>query len=118
MISYNKEFVASQLLNANFNSPAMEVHYHYTFCVVAIITGTPTGTIHLEASNDPFQAQPPGYTPGNFNTIDNSTFTVTTAGITTWNYVGSAFNYVRVSYVDTSGGSSTAHLEVRMNAKG
>lgn len=118
MQSYNKEFVVSQILNANYNSPAMEVHYQYVFCVVAKITGTPTGTIHLEASNDPFQSQPPGYTPSNFNTIDNSTFTVTTAGITTWNYIGAGFNYVRVSYVDTSGGLSTATVEIRMNAKG
>lgn len=89
----------------------------YGFNVVAKITGTPTGTLKLQSSNEQYVATP-GYDPGNWNTIDNSAFDVTTAGTITWNYNGEFATYVRVAYVDTSGGTSTATMRVVFNAKG
>ncbi len=117
MNSYNKDFLTDTAMNANITGPAMEVHFMYVFSITAKVTGTPTGVIHLEVSNDHWDCNPT-YVPGNFNTLSDSTFTLTSAGLTTWNYNGAGFNYVRVVYVDGSSGVSTATLTVTMNAKG
>lgn len=114
---YNKQFITSQIMNANFSSTAQELYQMYGFSITATVTGTPTGVIHLECSNDPFSTTP-GYAPTTWVTIDDSDFTLSAAGSTVWNFTGAMFNYVRVVYVDGSSGASTAVLSARINAKG
>lgn len=123
MITYNKKITTNQILNANINGPAAALKNIVMYSVVANITGVPTGTLTLQASNDPEtntvmplnNPQPP---PTVWATIANSNFTVTTAGVTMWNVSDVAYNYVRVVYTDASSGASTAHMDVVVNAKG
>lgn len=124
---YNKKLDTNVPLNANYTSPFAQVDQIYTYAVQAVITGTPTGTISLQASNDPtlsllfnnvLTTLPPGKGPSNWTTIANSTFTVTTAGIEFWNVNYTGYNYIRVAYTDTSGGTSTATMTITFNGKG
>lgn len=93
----------------------------------AIITGTPTGTIQIQASNDPetndtqyntTAGQPPAVGPTNWVTITNSPFVVSSSGEEMWNVNYAGYNYVRVQYLDSSGGTSTATMTIIFNGKG
>jgi hypothetical protein len=99
----------------------------------AIITGTPTGTIQIQASNDPETndtqtptattpgakpVNPPAVGPVNWVTIANSPFVVTGPGENMWNVNFAGYNFVRVQYLDSSGGASTATMTIIFNGKG
>jgi len=123
----NKTLATNVPLNANYNSPYQPLRSIPLYTMSAIITGTPTGTISIQASNDPetndtqinTTAQlPPAVGPTNWVTITGSTFTVTTAGEEMWNVDYAGYNYVRVQYTDASGGTSTATMKIIFNAKG
>ena len=127
MRTFNKQIAIAVPLNANYNSPYVQLKNIYTYTMSANITGTPTGIIAIQASNDPetndtqyntTAHQPPAIGPTNWVTITNSPFTVTASGEQMWNvnYVG--YNYVRVTYTDNSGGTSTATMNVIFNGKG
>jgi hypothetical protein len=133
MRTFNKQIATSVPLNANYNSPYVQLKNIYTYSICAIITGTPTGTIQLQASNDPEtndtqtnqptvlgqpMTNPPSVAPVNWTTITNSPFSVTTSGTEFWNVNFVGYNYVRVQYIDSSGGSSTATMNIVVNMKG
>lgn len=122
MRSTNKVLVAAQALNVSSNSVAQQLKNIYTYSMAAIFTGTPTGTVKLQASNDPeTNALPDGtfqQPPSNWIDIANSTFTITASGETLWNVDAVGYNYVRVVFTDTSGGSSTATMKLVFNGKG
>ncbi len=123
MKTYNKKISTAAAMNANSNSPACALKNIYTYSIAAIITGTPTGTIKLQASNDPETNTviPLGVdapAPANWVDITGSTFTLSAAGETMWNVNAVGYNYVRVVYTDTSSGMSTATMDIIVNAKG
>ena len=127
MRTFNKQVATAVPLNANYNSPYVQLKQIYTYCMSAVITGTPTGTIQIQASNDPetndtqyntTANQPPAVGPVNWVTIANSPFTVTTSGEQMWNVNFVGYNYVRVQYIDSSGGTSTATMTILFNGKG
>jgi hypothetical protein len=133
MRTINKTISTTVPLNANFSSPYQQLKSIYMYTMAAIITGTPTGTISIQASNDPetndtqtniatvagqSSSNPPSKAPINWVTITNSTFVVTTAGETMWNVRDIGYNYVRVQYIDSSGGASTATMTIIFNGKG
>ncbi len=126
MRTFNRPIVAAAPMNANYNSPYTPLRNVYTYSIAAIVTGTPTGTIKLQASNDPetndtqtnSTGLPPAVGPTNWADITNSTFTLTAAGETMWNVNAVGYNYVRVVYTDTSSGTSTATLKLVINCKG
>lgn len=126
MRTVNRTVSSNILLNTNYNSPYQQLKNIYTYSIAAIITGTPTGTIALQASNDPETNDtqnnstnlPPTVAPTNWVTITGSTFTLTAAGETLFNVDAVGYNYVRVTYTDTSGGTSTARLAIIFNGKG
>jgi hypothetical protein len=127
MRTFNKTVAAAVPLNANYNSPYVQLKNIYTYTMSAIIVGTPTGTIQIQASNDPetndtqyntTANQPPAVGPTNWVTITNSPFVVTTAGEEMWNVNYAGYNYVRVQYIDSSGGTSTATMTIIFNGKG
>ncbi len=121
MKTFNKQITTSHILNANYISPFVPLKNMFMYAITATITGTPTGTIKLQASSDPETdtiIQPFNYVPTNFVDITDSTFTVTTAGKTMWNVTDVAYNYVQVVYTDTSGGLSTATVTIVFNGKG
>lgn len=94
--------------------------------MAAIISGTPNGTLKLQASNDPETNDtqynstnlPPAQGPVNWVDILDSTFTVSAAGEVMWNVDAVGYNYVRVVFTDASGGSSTATMNIIFNGKG
>lgn len=123
MRTFNKQISTAVDLDANSFSPAVPLKNIYTYCINAIITGTPTGTIKLQASNDPEtnDSQPGGTpfpVPTHWVDIADSSFSVTTAGQTMWNVNAVGYNYVRVAYVDGSAGASTATMDIIFNGKG
>lgn len=118
---FNQTVQNNVVLNTNVNGPFVPLKSIILYTMAAIITGTPTGSIKLQASNDPEtnDTQPlSNAPPTNWVDITNSTFVVTTAGETMWNVNNIGYNYVRVVYTDTSGGASTAVMKVVFNGKG
>lgn len=126
MRTFNQQIATAAPLNANYQSQYVPLRNIIMYCIVANITGVPTGTLTLEASNDPetndtqvnASGRAPAVGPTNWVTIKDSDFTVTTAGKTMWNVEVAAYNYVRVAYVDASGGASTATMSIVFNGKG
>lgn len=115
----NFPIVTNQILNADFNSQPQQLAQIYGYCIQAVITGTPTGTVKLQASNDPFLDIFPGNEPPvHWTDIAGSTFTVSAAGSEMWNVIGAFYNWVRIAYTDTSGGASTATMTATVNIKG
>ena len=127
MRTINKTLATAIPLNANYNSPYQPLKSIYTYAMSAIITGTPTGTLKIQASNDPETNDtqyntgsnlPPTVQPVNWVDIANSSFSVSSAGETMWNVNAVGYNYVRVVYTDASGGTSTATMVIIFNGKG
>lgn len=123
MRSFNKQIITAQALNATANGPAVQLKNIFMYSVMCVITGTPTGTIKLQASNDPEtndtmplnNPQPP---PTNWADIANTSVAVSAAGNTMYNVSDVAYTYFRVVYTDGSSGASTAVMSVIVNAKG
>ena len=123
----NKVLSTNQALNVNSNSQYQPLKSIPMYAIQAIITGTPTGSIKLQASADPetndtqvnSTGLPPAVGPINWVDVTGSTFVVTTLnGSVMWNVDFAGYNYVRVSYTDTSGGVSTATMTITFNGKG
>jgi hypothetical protein len=130
MLIYNVPNIipANTVMNATINSSAIQLENNYGYSIQIVFTGTPTGSFKLQSSSDPVTKASLNfgangavtYTPTNWTDIADSTFTVTAAGNVMWNYTGLAgYNYVRVVYTDTSGGTSTAIIvSSTFNGKG
>ena len=118
----------STVLNTTVNSSAMQLYDSFGFSIQIVFTGTPTGSFKLQMSNDKAYSGQPNTSgsglnappvSGDWTDIANSTFTVTAAGNVAWDYSWPGFNWVRVQYNDTSGGTSTAVITVStFNGKG
>lgn len=124
---FNQTIATATALNANSNSAYVPLRSIYMYSIAAIITGTPTGTVKLQASNDPetndtqtnaTSGVAPAVGPSNWVDITDSLFTVTTAGESMWNVRDVGYNYVRVVYTDASAGASTATMKIVFNGKG
>ncbi len=122
MRTINKQIVAAQALNVSSNGDYQPLKNIYTYAMAVIITGTPTGSVKLQASNDPETNDTSSNgslpVPTNWTDIANSSFNVTTSGETMWNVNAVGYNYVRVVYTDGSSGVSTATMKVIFNGKG
>lgn len=127
MRTFNQTIATDLELNADLQSEYIPLRNIFMYSITAIVTGTPTGTLTLQASNDPetndTQVSPitgrsPAVGPTNWVTIQDSDFAIAAAGNTMWNVRDVAYNYVRVVYVDSSGGASTAVMSIVFNGKG
>jgi hypothetical protein len=119
----NMQFVSAQPMNISFFSQPIQLNQVLGFSIQAQITGTPTGTIFLQASTDsntPLATLAPDSPtlPTNWDTVVDSPFSVTEAGTCTWNHQQTMFNWVRIGYTDLSSGASTATVSARINTKG
>jgi len=88
------------------------------YSIQAVWTGTPNGTIKLQASSDPINQANQVNSPINWTDIANSAQVITAAGNFMWNITSTSYNYVQLVYLDASSGSSTAVLNANFNAKG
>lgn len=117
---FNDIILNKVVMNTTITSQAVPVVNMYGFAIQAVYTATPSGTLKLQASADPFNyaspVQPP--VPTNWTDVTDSSEPVSGAGVFIWNVTGVFYNYVRVVYTDSSGGTSTAVLTVTINGKG
>lgn len=119
MRTYNKQIASNVPLNVNYISNFEPLKNIFMLSIAAIITGTPNGTLKLQASNDPETNDTiPLSTPPHWVDVARSSFAVTSAGETMWNISDVAYNYIRVVYIDASGGTSTATMTIIINSKG
>lgn len=116
----NSPLITNLVMNTTLNSPAIQLTNIYGFAVQAVYSGTPTGTLKLQASNDAFlpvnDNQP--QVPVNWTDIANSSVAISSSGVYIWNFNGSFYTFVRLVYTDSSGGASTAILNANINIKG
>lgn len=118
MRTFNNQ-IAGILLNANYNSPAVPLKNIFMFNIAAIVSNIPTGTIKLQVSNDPETNDTiPLIAPPNWVDLLGSSFSLSSSGKTMWNVHEVAYNYVRVTYIDTSSGLSNATMSITFNGKG
>ena len=97
------------VMNATIDSIALGVPQMFGAAVQIEFTGTPTGNFKLQASADPWVANPTAaQVPTNWTDVADSTFTVSAAGNVMWNISDIEYNWLRVVYSDTSSGMSTA----------
>ncbi len=124
---FNRPLATAVPLNADYTSTYTPLKSIFTYSMAILITGTPTGTVQLQASNDPetneYQTNTtsgvmPATGPTNWVAIDNSATSVTAAGNIMYNVSDVGYNYVRVQYTDGSGGTSTATATIVFNGKG
>jgi hypothetical protein len=117
---FNEKIIDNAVMDENITSDAIPLVNMVGFCIQAVYTGTPTGTLKLQASADAFKyanaSQPQA--PTNWTDVGDSSESITAAGSTMWSVDAVYYNFVRLVYTDTSGGLSTAVLNVRINAKG
>jgi hypothetical protein len=107
-------------MNTTINSAPVPLYQTFAYAIQVVFTGTPTGTFSLQGSCDPIpQARVEEIVPTNWSTIINSSISVSAAGNLMWNVAEIGYNYVRVVYTDTSGGTSTAIITAaNFNGKG
>jgi ribulose 1,5-bisphosphate carboxylase large subunit-like protein len=120
MKSSNSPLVTNTVMNQDFQSPAVSLVNIYGYAIQAVYTGTPTGTLKLQVSVDPVKlandVQP--QVPTNWVDLADSAFSITSAGIYVWNVENTMYTFVRMAYIDASGGTSTAVLNANINIKG
>jgi len=120
----NKVIVpAGTVMNTTINSQAIDMQQLWGCAIQAVFTATPTGTFKIQASSDPATSYNSGNGQGanpivNWTDVANSSYAVTASGNYMWNIFDVCYNWVRLVYTDTSGGTSTATLMVQINAKG
>ena len=106
------------VLNATRTSTAMQLFDAFVFSIQVVISGTPTGSLKLQASCDAAFSGVPGL-PTVWTDVANSSTNVTAAGSVIWSITEPGYNWVRVVYTDTSSGSSTAIISsATFNSKG
>ncbi len=95
--------------NASTNGPAIKVDQCFAVSVQAISTGTPTGTVKLQASNDPnpAPASTSTFTPTNWSDISGATVNVTTTGAVLIPKTDLCYNFIRAVYTDTAANVAT-----------
>lgn len=119
-------YVVGTVLSATRNSAAQQLYNSFVYAIQVVITGTPTGSLKLQASCDQaYSGKPTSGSSGlnplpvNWTDIASSSQAVTAAGSVIWNITDPGYNWVRIVYTDTSSGSSTAVIaSSSFNGKG
>jgi hypothetical protein len=119
MKSADFALITSGDMTGTITSKAIDMRQIYGYAVQGIFTGTPLGSIKLQASCDsPPTNEVGGPAPTNWSDIQESSQSISGAGNWLPNVIGSFYNWVRVVYTPTTPGSNAGTLNVRMNAKG
>jgi len=119
---FNLQIITNAVMNTTVTSAPLELTRVLNYAIQAVYAGTPTGTLELQGSCDPSGdvASPLNATnvPTNWTVILNSNIAITGPGNYVFNVFHAGYNWVRLVYLDGSGGTSTAVLNARINAKG
>lgn len=119
---FNKQIATNVSISSGYTSPYTELKSTYMYSMAAILSGSPAGTIKLQASNDPATNDTqinstglaPAVGPSNWVDVTNSTFTIAGPQEVMWNVRDPAYNYVRIVYT----GSGAATATIIINVKG
>lgn len=80
-------------------SAVQQLDQIYAYSVEAVYSGSPTGTLLLQASND----WDPSASTGTWTTIDDSSNSITSSGSSFWNVTSSNYKYLKFVYTFSSG---------------
>lgn len=100
-------------VNAGINetSGPCDVSQLSSFSLQSISTGTATGTIQVQVSNDPPANGDPGITPSNWTNLAGATIAVTAASTLLLPRTASCYNWLRLTFTTSAGaGFLTANL--------
>jgi len=105
---YNKLIITSTSMASNITSPVLDMSQVDSVVFFASWTGTPTGTLKLQASLTTTDAD-------FVDLLDSSISLGGSSGKFMWNVTETNFDQIRLVYTF---GSGTGTLNVRVNAKG
>lgn len=97
----------------SFNIPLSNI---YGWAAQVKFTGSPNGTILVNASCDPFGNNPQlnSQVPVNWTPIDNGSFTVSAAGNVLWNVNLAFYNWIQFVWTPSGGtGTLTGRVEIK-----
>jgi len=106
------QIIVNQPMTANIASGAYDLNQMAMYALQAVYTGSPNGTILVQASCDNV---PLASSVVNWTTIANSSVNISSAGSSSWNYSLIGYRWVQVVYTFSSGSGT---LNVTLNAKG
>ncbi len=105
--------------NASFNSLPMKLDQMFGYAIQIVQTGTPAGTVKLQGCADSVQNSSPNKgLPVNWTDISGSSIVISASGSVLYNVTDVMYNFVRVVYTDSSGGSATGTTSIISNGKG
>ncbi len=116
MSHLNELLVNAASMGADVTSASVNVQYAALGAIQCVFTGTPVGTMKLQASCDVVQPTPnsvPAAT--NWTDVADTSVDVSAAGTILYNLIYIGYDQVRVVYTRTSGSGT---LNVRAVAKG
>lgn len=108
----NDPIVVNGDMSGNINSSPTNLNECVSYSIQAVMTGSPTGTIELQASNDNVKSS--AEAPVNWTTITESEADITAAGTYMVNVELPSYSWVRLVYTRTGGNGS---MNARINAK-
>jgi len=103
---------SGQSMASDFKSNGVDLNQTVLYSIEAVFSGSPSGTINLEVSNDivpvaSSASNPVGLDPAanvvNWVTYTGSSTTVSGSGNFLWNCLEAGYRWVRVSYTAASG---------------
>ena len=107
------------VLNQAVNGTAIPLQDVVNFSVNVVFTGTPTGTFKLQGSSDITNSGLPNSSASGLNApavnwtdLTGYTQAVSASGSILWNFSNAGISWVRLAYVDGSGGTSTAVVTI------
>ena len=108
--SSNVQIITNGDMTHTLNSIPSNIDEVVSYSVQAIFTGTPSGTLQLQCSDDVPITGP----PVNWTIVTDSVQGVTTAGSYVVNVELPAYSWVRLQYIPMAGSGT---LNARINAK-
>lgn len=108
----NSVLLNNVLMNANIQSPKIDMNQIYKISIQAVVgTGTATGDLQIQVSNDicPNGLAPDNFTPTNWSDL-HSAAAIVGSGNVLFSQQDTCFRWLRLVYTDGSSGAATAHL--------
>lgn len=117
MLPFFQQSLAAVDASANQNGPWIEASHKMNLSAFAVMTGASTGTLNIQASNDP---NPPvdssgNPNPQNFINIPTQTVTIGAAGAFLIPSFSVSYKWIRASYVKNNGSAGTITVNLAGN---
>jgi hypothetical protein len=110
----NEQLLPSSSVATTLTSAPGLLMNMFGYCIQAVFTGAPVGSLQLQGSNDPGPNASYTTLPTNWANVGTAT-AISAAGVYIINMPDIYYNWVRVIYTPTSG---TGTLTLLFNAKG